>query len=629
MELRKLLRVLQTRVDLPYTLTTMLACIIGLLGGVGAVIFTQLIEFVSSISVNPLLNASSTVWQNMLFLAPAAGIFVAAWLTRQFAPEAQGHGVPEVIVSVARKEGVIRPRVSLVKILASAVSIGTGGSVGREGPIVQIGASVGSMVGQFFRLRRRNLKVLVAAGVAAGISATFNAPLAGVIFASEIILGSFAVQHLTPIVLASVLADVVQQHIGEYGLSPVFRSLNFEYMASFTEVPPYLLFGLLCGITAVTFTKILYFTEDVVARSLKTWWLRAIVVGAVVGLVAMLYPRTPPSGPTRNDHSDHETAAAPALFGVGYEVVAHTLHLKNDLESPPTDATQGKRRTDVHLDRDQMLAELRWLLPLVVLKIVLTSLTLAGGGSGGIFAPSLFIGATLGGSFGLFVNVYFPGVSMSPGVYAVVGMGAVVAGTTHGLLSAILVVYEMTGDYRVMLPIMLSAGLASVISRFVDRESIYDKKLSRRNESVQRGHEFAVLEHVTVKDVMVPTDVVKLTDNLTQIVEFAKSHAQLENLPVIDQDGYVEGMIRHGDLKLALTSDVNPDLICAQDLDVDQLHEVTADENLLEAIADFGASNVDCLFVVDRRAKPRRLLGALFRSDVMRRYREELLAETR
>ena len=168
MELKSLLRVLRTRLDLPYTLTTFLACIIGLLGGVGAVIFTSLIELVSDNSVVKILKSDSDVAQNLLFLVPALGIFLAAWLTRRFAPEAQGHGVPEVIVAVARKEGVIRPRVSLVKILASALSIGTGGSVGREGPIVQIGASVGSMVGQFFRLRRRNLKVLVAE-TAAGI----------------------------------------------------------------------------------------------------------------------------------------------------------------------------------------------------------------------------------------------------------------------------------------------------------------------------------------------------------------------------------------------------------------------------------------------------------------------------
>jgi CIC family chloride channel protein len=598
-----------------------LACLIGLLGGVGAVVFTALLNGVSKQTLERVLFSNSPFVQNLLFLVPAAGILVAAWLTRRFAPEAQGHGVPEVIVAVARKEGVIRPRVSLVKIMASAITIGTGGSVGREGPIVQIGASVGSAVGQLFRLRRRNLKVLVAAGVAAGISATFNAPLAGVIFASEIIMGSFAIQYLTPLVLASVLADVVQHRIGEYGLSPVFQELSYEHVGSFSQLPPCMLFGVLCGVAAVSFTKLLYVTEDFVHKTLPVWWLRALVVGAVVGLVAMAYPEKPAS--KVGGKSEKST---PAVLGVGYSVVEHTLHLK-DKGNARIYRQDAPDKT--YLERQHMLAEMRWLFPLVFLKIGLTCLTLAGGGSGGIFAPSLFVGATLGGSFGLFLNVYFPGISMPSGVYAVVGMGAVVAGTTHGMLSAIIVVYEMTGDYRIMLPIMFAAGISSVISRFIDRESIYHKKLSRRNESVQRGHDVAILEHVMVRDVMVPTAVVRLNDSLSKIIAFAKEHSELENLPVVDQNGFVQGMIRHSDLKLALKSDVDPRLVRAQDLNVDQLYDVSVDETLLEAISDFGASDVDCLFVVDRHDKRPRLLGALFRDDVMRRYREELLKEER
>jgi CIC family chloride channel protein len=621
MEIRQLIRDLRSRIDLPYTLTTLLACVIGLLGGVGAVVFTKLLDGVSSQTLERVLHSDLPYVGNLLFLVPAVGIFVAAWLTRTFAPEAQGHGVPEVIVAVARKEGVIRPRVSLIKIMASAVSIGTGGSVGREGPIVQIGASVGSAVGQLFRLRRRNLKVLVAAGVAAGISATFNAPLAGVIFASEIIIGSFAIQYLTPIVLASVLADVVQHRIGEYGLSPVFRELSYEHVGSFSQLPPCMLFGVLCGVAAVSFTKLLYATEDFVHSTIRKWWLRALVVGAVVGLVAMAYPDKPQSA--LNGKTENEI---PAVLGVGYSVVEHTLHLK-DNDNAKTFVPDAPDKD--HLERRYMLAELKWLLPLVFLKIGLTCLTLAGGGSGGIFAPSLFVGATLGGSFGLFLSLYFPAVAMPPGVYAVVGMGAVVAGTTHGMLSAIIVVYEMTGDYRIMLPIMFAAGISSVIARFIDRESIYHKKLSRRNESVQRGHDVAVLEHVMVRDVMVPTAVVRLNDNLSQIIAFAKEHSELENLPVVDQNGFVQGMIRHSDLKLATKSDVDPHLVRAHDLNVDQLYDVSVDENLLEAISDFGASDVDCLFVVDRQAKRPLLLGALFRGDVMRRYREELLNEER
>jgi len=210
------------------TLTVLLAGVVGALAGCGAAVFTWLIELVSSETIERGLAAAANnrLWLVTLIVIPALGLLAVSWFTRRYAPEAQGHGVPEVITAVARHDGVVRPQVALVKILASGFCIGTGGSIGREGPIVQIGSALGSTAGQWFKLSPRNVKVLVAAGAAAGISATFNAPLAGVMFASEIILGSFAVESLTPIVIASVLADVVQQHIGEHRFEPAFLELN-------------------------------------------------------------------------------------------------------------------------------------------------------------------------------------------------------------------------------------------------------------------------------------------------------------------------------------------------------------------------------------------------------------------
>jgi CIC family chloride channel protein len=236
-------------------LTVILAGVIGVLGGYGAVFFTFLIDTVSSWSVEPVLKFSgdNKAWLGVLCVVPALGLLLVSWFTRRFAPEAQGHGVPEVITAIARHDGVIRPRVSLVKILASGFCIGTGGSIGREGPIVQIGSSLGSMSGQLFKLSARRIKVLVAAGAAAGISATFNAPLAGVIFASEIILGSFAIESLTPIVIASVLADVVQQQVGEHGTHSAFVQLNYEFQGAWEQLPAYLVLGLACGLAAVGF----------------------------------------------------------------------------------------------------------------------------------------------------------------------------------------------------------------------------------------------------------------------------------------------------------------------------------------------------------------------------------------
>ena len=226
-------------------LTIALAALIGAAGGYGAVLFTLLINLVTNWTVHPVVQWSidNRLWLLLLGIVPALGLVAVSWFTRRFAPEAQGHGVPEVIMAVGRHDGVIRPRVSLVKILASGVCIGTGGSIGREGPIVQIGSSLGSMAGQWFGLSPRNIKVLVAAGAAAGISATFNAPLAGVIFACEIILGSFAVEGLTPIVVASVLANVVQVHAGEHGYDPAFPQLHHEFQGAWQQLPTYLLLG--------------------------------------------------------------------------------------------------------------------------------------------------------------------------------------------------------------------------------------------------------------------------------------------------------------------------------------------------------------------------------------------------
>jgi CIC family chloride channel protein len=260
-------------------------------------------------------------------------------------------------------------------------------------------------------------------------------------------------------------------------------------------------------------------------------------------------------------------------------------------------------------------------LPLAFLKPLVTSFTLGGGGSGGIFAPSLFIGATLGGAFGLLLNLLVPGVSAHPGVYAIVGMGAVVAGTTHGTLSGILIVYEMTGDYRIILPIMITAGLAGVVARLIDPESIYLKKLSRRGESVARAHDTHRVEHVMVR--RFPT--VRNTDNLEAIIRTARANPHIESLPVMDENDRLVGIIRPVDLDRVLHSDMQPQLVNADDIALRTLISVDPNENLLEALRDFGMSDVETLPVEQGTGKSRRLIGLLLRSDAMRRYREEML----
>jgi len=625
------------------TLTLVLAGVIGILGGFGAVLFTLLIDTVSRYTVETIVPAVSEnwTWSVALCVCPALGLLLVSWFTRRFAPEAQGHGVPEVITAVARHDGVIRPRVSLVKILASGVCIGTGGSIGREGPIVQIGSALGSVFGQVFKLSARNIKVLVAAGAAAGISATFNAPLAGVVFASEIILGSFAVESLTPIVIASVLADVVQVHVGEHRFEAAFPHIYHSFHGAWEQLPSYVLLGLVCGLAAAGFIKLLYGVEDLGQRYLPKWWIRAIVFGGLVGLAGAFYPMTAPIQPLNTEQEDeaHGEPTLPPLFGVGYGVVDHSLHLELEsttkaadkqkhsrLDELPEDRRREAESKIVRLHPSEMLKELWWLLPLAFLKPLMTSLTLGGGGSGGIFAPSLFIGATTGASFGVISNMVFPEWSADPGVYAIVGMGAVVAGTTQGVLSAILIVYEMTNDYHLILPIMVAAGLSSLMAQLINPESIYHKKLSRRGETVARGHDMHRMEHIMVRDVMIrhfPT--VKHTDNVAEIVRVAQANSHIESLPVMNEEGRLIGIIRPEDLHRVLDSDLPPQLVNAEDIALAAPLSVEPNENLLEALRDFGTRDTETLPVESGRGPARRLVGLLMRSDVMRRYRQEML----
>ena len=633
-----------------------MAIALGILSGLGAALFTKMINYVTRYTVEPFLFLSQLnyLWLIGLCVVPALGLLVVSWLTRRFASESSGNGVPEVMLAIARHDGIIRPRVSIVTILASCICIGTGGSVGREGPIVQIGASLGSTLGQFFRLSPRNIKVLVAAGAAAGISATFHAPLAGVVFACEIILGNFAVESLTPIVIASVLADVVQTHSGEHGFKAAFPGIFHVYHGVWAELPSYFLLGLVCGLAAVAFTKMIYWIGGICARLLPRWWTRALVMGCIVGLAGALYPILPPS--VRHAEADRQTASKaapgeassdevqsvrhheklplPPLFGVGYGVIDHTLHLENsskpgsmdDPDLRPTIEVQDYTQA-VRLDPMQLLTEFWWLVPLAFLKPIMTSITFGGGGSGGIFAPSLFLGATVGASFGILANLFLPDcMSTNPGVYAIVGMGAVVAGTTHGTLSAILIVYETTHDYRIILPIMIAAGLAGVVARLIDPQSIYEKKFSRNEGLIARGHNMHRFEHVMVRDVMIrhfPT--VKPGDDLTEIIRVARANPHIECLPVMNDARELIGIIRPGDLDRVFDSDISPTLVNAMDIALSAPIAVRTNANLLEALSDFGASDVESLPVEMVEGDSRRVVGILLRSDVMRRYRQEIL----
>ena len=313
-------------------------------------------------------------WWHVL-LGPAIGGAFVGPLVYFLAREAKGHGVPEVMNAVAMEGGIIRKRVVVIKTLASAMCIGSGGSVGREGPIVQIGSAIGSSLGQILRVTDDEMRILVGCGAAAGIAATFNAPIAGAIFALEIVLADFALTTFTPIILSSVMATVVSRSF--LGNAPAFQIPHYQ-LESPVELGFYVVLGLVAGCVAVAFTTILYKSEDKWDALRIPEYLKATIGGLMIGALGLYFPQ---------------------LLGVGYEAI------------------------DTALQNREL-----WLMLLLLgpLKIIATSITIGSGGSGGIFAPSLFMGAMAGGAFGCGIHALFPGFTAQPGAYALVGMGAVV-----------------------------------------------------------------------------------------------------------------------------------------------------------------------------------------------------------
>ncbi|MGB6454990.1 MAG: chloride channel protein, partial [Streptosporangiaceae bacterium] len=373
-----------------------------------------------------------------LVLIPVAGGLLYGPLIYRFAREARGHGVPEVMIAVASADGKIRPQVSVVKALASALCIGAGGSVGREGPIVQIGSALASSLGQLAKMPGPRLRVLVACGAAAGISATFNAPATGVLFGLELILREFSVDALLPLILASVVADVVGRAF--FGSAPIFSQM--PHNLAIAHDWQYLLvavLGLAAALIGTGFHAILYKAEDICDAVWKDRpeWARPAAGGVLLGLVLL---------------------ALPQMYGVGYPVM--------------TQAIAGN--------------EVLWfLLILMAGKMLAASLTIGIGGSGGVFAPSLFTGAMAGTAFGIIAGHLFGPAAGAPAIYGVIAMGAVFAAAAQAPLTAIASVAEMTGNYGLILPVMLAVAIATLLARRLSYGTIYTRKLLRRGIDIE------------------------------------------------------------------------------------------------------------------------------------------------
>jgi len=564
------------------------AVLVGLGAGLGAVVFRWLIGFVHTVSFDWLPAATAGWGPAYVVLAPTLGGLIVGPLIYFFAREAKGHGVPEVMEAVALRGGRIRPVVAVVKSLASSLSIGSGGSVGREGPIVQIGSTLGSSLGQFFRMSDDRVRNLVACGAAGGVAATFNAPIAGVIFALEVILGDFSVSSFGTVVVASVTASVVGRVA--FGDVPAFIIPEYS-INSLWEFPMYLGLGLVAAIVAAIYTRSIYGAEDL----FEAWkrfpeWLKPAVGGLLLGTMALLYGQLPGLG----------YESVPQVYGVGYETIEAGL-----------------------LGQQAILI----MLALLVLKIVATSVTLGSGGSGGVFAPSLFIGSMLGGAFGLLMHELFPGLPGPAGAYALVGMGAVFAGATHASISAVIIMFEMTGDYKIVLPLMLAVVTATLLSSLLLKgESIYTLKLTRRGVRLRRGQDVDVLRAVQVEEVMRDSATVAPAtplEDLTELFLRTNQHA----FPVVDEQNRLSGVVSLTDLRNA---GPGQELGSRQVDDLMTRSLVTAypDETLDLVLPRMGPRDLSRLPVV-ARDDPRRLVGVIRRNDVVRAYNLALTRRTR
>jgi len=573
------------KVRFPETVTgIILAVLVGIVAAFGAIVFRWLIESFQTLFFDGGPAILGFLGQYYIIFLPAIGGLVVGLLIYYGAREAKGHGVPEVMEAVAVGGGRIRSRVAVIKSLASSICIGSGGSVGREGPIVQIGSSFGSSVGQWFKLSDEWTRTLVACGAAGGISATFNTPIGGAFFALEVILGRFMTPKFGFVIISSVTADIIS-HIF-LGAQPSFGVISYT-MVSYWELLPYALLGVSSGLVAVAFIRLLYKCEDIFSAWHIPEYLKPAIGGIGIGLIG-LYSYD--------------------LLGVGYGDVYWVSSMGVD------QALVGE-------------IALQSLIILVILKLVATSLTLGSGGSGGIFAPSLFIGAMLGGAFGTVAHQLFPSQIAPSGAYALVGMAAVFAGTAWAPITAIIMLFEMTTDYTIILPLMITVVISRLVSRSLSHETIYTLKLIRRGIDIRQLEQTSPLRAVTVAEAMTRTfPSVPPAMPVKSLVDMLRKSGH-HGFPVVDKNGDLVGVVTLADVEAAISrSDLSN--LTVDDITSKSIVIAYPDEYIHDVFVKLGARDVGRIPVV-ARDNPKHLLGCLRRYDIIRAYTKAIARKPR
>lgn len=504
-----------------------LALLVGVFGGFGSIFFKGAIAFFQNLfflgnldfHLEPDAHIEPSVWGWGVIFVPVAGAIIVTWIIRTLAPEARGHGVPEVMNSIYYHGGRIRPITVVAKAFASAVSIGTGGSVGREGPIIQIGSAFGSTLGQIWRMPARQRIVLVGAGAAAGIAATFNAPLGGLAFAIELMLVAVSALNVALVASATVTATYIGRLYSGIGPSFEIPSVNLftDHAIGTYQLLLCVPFGLLVGVAAAGFVRSIYWFEDFFDSLFENDYLRHMCGMFVLGL--MMYGLM---------HYIGEYYIA----GVGYATILDVL--KEVLTNP-------------------LLLSL-----LFACKLLATGLTLGSGASGGVFSPSLFLGATLGAAYADAFDLLLPGLGIEPVIFAIAGMAGMVGATTSAVVTAIAMIFEQTRDYSAILPIITVVALAYVLRTRLTSESIYTLKLARRGLDIPQGLQAGVSLSRNARKVM-STDfrVVELDDLRRWQIEHVPGEGA--RYTVVAEDGRIRGLVRE-DLQYVM-----------RDLEIEQL----------------------------------------------------------
>lgn len=584
----------------PVQITFAFSIIIGIVAALGAYVFSYLIHLVESLCHLQGVSESFSIGPGLIIL-PALGGLLVGPLIYLFAREAKGHGVPEVMAAVIKRGGRIRPIVAVVKSIASALTIGTGGSAGSEGPIIQIGAGFGSTLGQIFRMPPRRINTFVACGAAGGISAIFNAPFGGIMFSLEVILGDFRKFSFIYVAIASVVSALVSRTLtGDNTIFAIEKMREILYMKSSWEIIAFLGLGVFVAFVSKTFNFILEHFEDLYDKIKFPEYLKPATGGLAVGLMAYYATRIIPAQGLNNPLS---------VLSVGYYTIRQVLNPENYIN---------------WIDLNGIWMLVLALAMLAAYKIIATGFTLGSGGSGGIFAPSLFIGAMAGGLYGIVLHNIFPGQTTSPAVYALVGMGACFAGAAHAPITAIFILFEMSDSYEIILPIMAAVVVSTLVAYWIKPESIYTAKLKQKGIDITKQEKVDILQTMLIKDVMI-RDVPSIPETMTMEGLRKKIGTTFHtSLPVVNGDNDLVGIITYKEIHLGIEDSTPDSELIVRDFMLSDPVIAYPDEPVDQVFKRMKTGTIGITPVI-KSEKVRKIVGIVTYRNIFEAYEKALL----